>query len=351
MRKINLSCLKDLWEDFSSTVITFKVDLVNLKICQVCDIVIENDDTSCVVVETFDIRSMQWERKTKYRTRTSIAKRLDNKYYYIYNKHRFLPMEDMSSRYMSDYFGIKSNMMLNGSSERFKVEVQAEMFRKKGQISFICVKDDGFFAIVGLKSINSKSDISAFKIAKDLAATARAKDEGITFYSDYLDKRSDSFEFSYACRIGNSCSLNGKMLYIVVHDSITARKSIRIDIAADINNRLCVIDCIEINHRHCRKNDIANEVLAMINQYEKTNINDDVSADAIAENCIMFIPKKSQCRFIEMINDENSLSTLDSAYDAIDSDIFNVKNKEHKTHDYDGGRRKFELALGQLLTC
>lgn len=351
MRRFTLSCLQDLWDDFMSTIDISEVDLNNVRICQVCDIDYIAADNAIVYIEVYNVGSMSWENKKRFKVSRDVAELLDNKCFYAFQNKKFVPTDAVHSRAMNDYFGIKSSMALNGMSERSQVEYQAVMFRKRGRIVFLSKKMSGpFYNMYGMKSANGngKERLSVVDIAKNIADRYGDK---VSFFSDYIDTDSNDMEFSYMCRINGIDTADRYPLYMTMCDSMTSRKSIKIDISVKIDGYLYTLDSMEINHRHANSTqEVVDMIFDMLKTYENKCVNKNISASSIEDGCIKFIPKKAHDEFKAML--ENPLcSVLKSAHDVLDSKIFNMKSKNHKTPDYDGGRKQYELALGQLIVC
>lgn len=81
------------------------------------------------------------------------------------------------------------------------------------------------------------------------------------------------------------------------------------------------------------------------------SVNIEASPEDVEKVCLKYIPQKARTEFTKEIRREG-VNAVEAAYDMISSGlIFNLKGKVHKTKEYDAGKRKAEIALGQMMAA
>lgn len=349
MKKFDFYGLKDLWNDFTSAISEEKVNLSKAKICQVEDIIESGEDRDTAILLVTDVATMK-QFKAKLAVSARISSELERVgCFYEINKRRYLPSDDVKSRCMYDYFNITSSMAVNGLSEKEYSVLLASRFRNVGSIIFVSRRPiRGFSKLIGMKSVSGANQIRSIDIAAGLHDVYGDK---IEFYSEYTEQKTriTCLDFDFLCRIEDSCTADGTPLYISLYDNASGRKSIRVNIVVDIEGRHYILNCTEINHRIIKtKEVIAEQISQMLDDYRDIKLNISASTQEIEEACIQYVPKKARQKFIGYITG-SMLKPVEAAYDIMETDIFNMKLKVHKTQDYDGGRRKYEIALGSIL--
>ena len=198
-----------------------------------------------------------------------------------------------------------------------------------------------YTSLVGIKSANKQTQIYAIDIMDALCKKA----EKTKAFSGYIDQqKANNVNFTFTCNIDNSS------LALKVSDSITGRKSIQIDIISKINGRTYTLESIEINHRNTKSAEcIADTLFQKVSRYLQNPANTEASPEDVEKVCLKYIPQKARTEFTKEIRREG-VNAVEAAYDMISSGlIFNLKGKVHKTKEYDAGKRKAEIALGQMM--
>lgn len=350
MRQINYDGLCDLWDDFSSAITEEKVNLTKASVYQVDSITSYKEDPRFMVARVNYINSDGMEGAKKILVSSKISAELERiGCFYEIDKVKYIPADDVRCRCLYDYFGITSDMAVTGLSEKEAARLLIKKFRSVGKIYFIARrKEKGFRYLVGMKSAcGDRSKLTIMDVAKSIIEKCPNK---VLFYSDYMNqRRRPGLDFQFMCNIDESKTKDGTPIYISVCDNASGRKSMKIAIVADINDRLFILDSKEINHRIlCTGQSLADEAIKMLNVCKNMTLNIKASADMVKKTCIQYIPKKSREKFSEFILKAN-ITPIEAAYDAMSTDIFNPKSKVHKTQDYDGGKAKYEIALGSVL--
>ena len=230
----------------------------------------------------------------------------------------------------------------------------AQRFRNVSSATFIgkCIPGTACVDLLGIRSKDGKI-LNADTIIDKLDEKYGNGD--LQYFSDYRMLSPNDVTMTVYCNVKKQ-SKNGVPLYVSVTDTSIGRKCIQIDICACINDRMYVIDNIDIVHRipdvkdnekEIAKN-IVNEVDKMLTKYENVCLGETVSADVIEKVCKPTLPKKAQKRFMEVIKNHQDIEMIETAYDAAD-ELF-ASEKDFKTQDYDRGKRKYYTAIGSVLT-
>lgn len=112
------------------------------------------------------------------------------------------------------------------------------------------------------------------------------------------------------------------------------------------------LESIEINHRNTKSAEcIADTLFQKVSRYLQNPVNTEASPEDVEKVCLKYIPQKARTEFTKEIRREG-VNAVEAAYDMISSGlIFNLKGKVHKTKEYDAGKRKAEIALGQMMAA
>lgn len=345
--KVNIEGLNDLWNDFTTSIRRKKVNLTKVTIYQVKDIQESSDDEKFKNAKTFFVSADGSEGECVEQVPANIAdEALRVGYFYKIGRLMYVPTRDIGGRCIGEYFGTS---VIDGFSPKEQVRLLAAKMRNTGSIQFISrLPERGFCILEGMKSCSGEDNISAIDVANGLAKRYK----NAVFFTDYPEQKSKSpaLDFVYSCSLGNVlCASDGTPLILEVSDNACGRKSLRISVVAVANGRRFILKTVEINHRVTETSDsIADTAVEMIESLAGSNLNFDVQEEKICKLCLNLIPKKTKSKFISMLSDTDK-KPIESAYDAISSELFNPRNKEHKTYDYDGGRMKYAIAVGSLL--
>lgn len=187
------------------------------------------------------------------------------------------------------------------------------------QRSFIgkCIPGTACIDLLGIRSKDGKI-LNADTITDKL--DEKYRDGDLQYFSDYRMLSQNDVTMTVYCNV-KKLSKNGVPLYVSITDTSIGRKCIQIDICACINDRMYVIDNIDIVHRipdvkdnekEIAKN-IVDEVDEMLTKYENVCLGETVSADMIEKVCKPTIPKKAQKRFLEIIKSHQDMEMIETA--------------------------------------
>lgn len=348
MRKVDIDGLKDLWEDFSHSVIERKVNLSDAVIYQVKKIY-KNDSKIIMEGVKTDVKTLTQKSIKAELNKNKVIKllRYSGCFYKVGNCY-YVPNENVKRRCIYDYFEKpfkKKSVCMDMSVNSFTPEANAlnlaAAFKKNNKIVFLGTPlSKNYVNLTGMKSVKTTNGITGLDIAMALHRKYKVSE----FLTSYFEKEEGDFNFKFYCRLNDMTSADGTPLYVCVCDNIMGRKSIQVDIAADIEGRKYVLKNMDVEHRTTKTSqDIAEKIYAMMNMSAKEEIDKNLSPEEIKKASVKYIPKRERQTF-EAALDASDMPIL-TAYDIIASDIFNRK-KDYKTMDYDAGRRKYELALG-----
>ena len=344
--KLYFSDLENLFNSWLKAVPARKVSLDKMKIYRINNVEKKPGKTTAEAVIT-DVETMG-QKKATVVIPAGKADQLKHAgvFYKTENGSRFIPTDEVQGHIFSDFFNMPTKRAENLSSEGIK---QADLelagkFRKVGQMIFIAKNSElGFSELVGAKSAETPS-----KRAKSLFIAKRLKGE--FWYSCGYQAGQASMEFEFECHNDEWKTADGTPYWLSFSDTATGRRSIRIDLVAGVHGRKYVIDNMEVSHRSSMSsNKIADKVQKMVEKHGETVLNTAVEAQAISDSCLKYVPAKTRKMAWESIWADDV--PIDAAYDAMSDELFNPRQKQHRTWGYDGGRRKYELALGQMLRC
>lgn len=359
MKKLCYEGLNDLWLDYTSTVKEEKINLSETYIGQIKSFKIYQEDNRYYVANVLYVGANKKEFKQNIFVPKVIKPEVEKIGFFLkFEKEKYLPNPEVFCRCMNDYFGCNREQIINKFTAIKELRELASKFSEIGKIFFISYKKiNGFRKLVGMKSAcreSERSSHAAIEIAKSAVELEKMLNKKITFFSDYTEQKTKlpSLDFQFMFQVGEMTSSNGIPLYAEVIDNVSGRKSLKVSIIAMFNNRRFIIKSKELNHRTLKDSDkIVKDIIESLNECSNTFLDFDVSKNKIEEACLKYIPKKSRNSFISMISSEHNdkIKPIELAYDAMSSDIFNLKGKMHKTNNYDGGKSKYEVALGSVL--
>lgn len=355
MRNFNMNAIKDFWEDYVNSFVDTKVNLRNAKICRIDRMIGEN----LIILATDVDTGLQYEQKMHVLP-AKLTKRLERiGCFYEIDNYRYIPTVDVKGRVINDYCkplksedDTKSTIVLSRFSEDEDVARLARRMKNARNLTFVSrrpfeVMDSyvtyKYTSLVGIKSANKQTQIYAIDIMDAFCKKA----EKTKAFSGYIDQqKANNVNFTFTCNIDNSS------LALKVSDSITGRKSIQIDIISKINGRTYTLESIEINHRNTKSAEcIADTLFQKVSRYLQNPANTEASPEDVEKVCLKYIPQKARTEFTKEIRKEG-VNAVEAAYDMISSGlIFNLKGKVHKTKEYDAGKRKAEIALGQMMAA
>lgn len=345
MRNYDFCGLKDLWNDFNSAIKEREVNLSDAKIYQVEDYDELEDNKARLYLLKTDVRDLKQCKKTMKVSKKTAAKLCHIGCFYEIDGLRYVPTDEVKNRSLRDYFGIKKGMTVNSLSEKEFSLLLASKFRGFGKIIFIAETpaNGTFYKLIGIKSTNGNNNVRIIDIAEELH---NVYGEDISFYTNYAEQGHVSVDFMISCVIRGLHTKEGFPLSIEMSDSASMRKSMRFNIAVEISNRKYILDSIEVNHRCVElKSSIANNIKEMAEKYVGVQLN---MMPSVIDICLPYVPKKAHQKFKTYV-ESSKLTPLEAAYDVMFTDIFNLRLKQHKTSTYDGGKYKYERALGSSL--
>lgn len=126
----------------------------------------------------------------------------------------------------------------------------------------------------------------------------------------------------------------------------------RVDFAVKIDNRMYILDSMEVNHRtRLSGSEIADDIIKRFEICYTADLNLNITASDIVKNVLQkgLVPKKAEEKFVTYMSSTNTDKPIAMASDVIKTGIFNIKNKKHTSSGYDGGKRRYELELGRAL--
>ncbi len=363
LRTFNMEGLKDLWEDYSSAIKSTKIDFKKAKIYQAKEI-----KTGGLEMLVTSVSTGKQE---------TIFEQLPDKMCYIINKSecfyeidgiRYIPSREVNSRTLNDYSrkNIVDDCMNKGKTKEPPITVNhfsspdtlktlAGRLRRTDELIGIHYKPvrarkKVYARLVGLKSMNGENQISAVEIARCLYNKCG---RSMLFESAYLEqiKRQPALSFTFRCKPARLRS-DGIPVCILFQDTLSGRKSMRVDFAVKIDNRLYILDSMEVNHRTKMSGDeIADNIIKRFEVCYTADLNLNITANDIIKNVLQkgLVPKKAEERFVTYMSSINTDTPIAMASDVIKTGIFNIKNKKHTSSGYDGGKRRYELELGRAL--
>lgn len=339
MKEYTFSGIMDLWNDYTSVILTREVNLVNAKIYQVLNANYSEEKAIANAVVT-DVKT-QKQKCIRMKTSKKIAQKLELiGCFFEIDKERYLPDETVIGRSMYDYFRLPLNMMMNGLSEKENAILLAARFRKVKKIVFVYRKGKVFNELIGMQSVNG-SRLNVMELAKDLD-----ENHNVRFFSDYVYQKTPT-DFTFMADLG----IRNEDIPLVIRfqDDLSGRKPIKADLIANVEGRRFILSNNEIRHNSQEPvEDIIKRIVSELDLLKDMPLKPTRSVADIEEMCLPYVPKNAHQRFRNAI-EGSRLEPIEAAYDLIESDLFNLKRKRHKTRDYDGGKRKYELALGELL--
>lgn len=220
--------------------------------------------------------------------------------------------------------------------------------------------------ITGLQNLTAttlRSIIGAMELDQTLSSRADINRQ----MQDVLDEATDEWgikvsrvevknikpalSFTFRCKPARLRS-DGIPVCILFQDTLSGRKSMRVDFAVKIDNRLYILDSMEVNHRTKMSGDeIADNIIKRFEVCYTADLNLNITANDIIKNVLQkgLVPKKAEERFVTYMSSINTDTPIAMASDVIKTGIFNIKNKKHTSSGYDGGKRRYELELGRAL--
>lgn len=359
----NMEGLKDLWEDYSSAIKSTKIDFKKAKIYQAKELKAGGLDMLVTFVDT-------GRQETVFEPLPDKMRDIINKSecFYEINGIRYIPSREVNSRTLNDYSRKpiggdymnkkktkESPITINHFSTPDMLQELARRLRRTDELigihyKSINVRKKVYTRLVGLKSLNSESQISAMEIAECLHTKYA---NSMSFESAYLEqtKKQPALNFKFICRPDRL--RNDKIpVCILFQDTLSGRKSMCIDFAVEINNRRYILDSMEINHRtKLSSEEIAEDVSQRLETCYEADLNLQITSDDIIQNVLQkgLIPKRAEKKFMEYMSSTNSDAPIARASDVVKTGIFNIKNKKHTSSGYDGGKRRYELELGRAL--
>lgn len=360
MNKFEIEGMKDLWEDFTSSIIKREVNLSKAKIYQVKE-VISTDKNVVVKLLMTDVDTMSQKKVKMNMTADPDIIRL-MKYsgclYRIGNEF-YIPNENVKRRCIYDYFekpykginltglnaGSRPSMNVNCLSDNANTLNLAYAFKRSCKMLFLGVPlTSKLTLLTGMKSAKTRYGTTGISIAEALHEKYNVQD----FWTTYIGKEKESFDFKFYCKVNDIKSVDGTDLYVSVCDNVMGRKSIQVDILADIDGRKYIVKNVEVEHRSLKSSyDIADTIYDVLDVVSRKYVKKNISAEEIEEATMQHIPKRERSVFETKMKDaKNPIAT---AYDIMHADIFNLSRKSYKTMEYDAGKRKYELALGAAL--
>lgn len=350
MRKFSYQGVLDLINDFSSAFEERKVDLTDMNICtlETIDRIGDKDRTAVVCVTNTGLQ-MSNQVQRRITVPQAVSEKLEHiGCFYETDNRRYIPSYDVMDRVLYDYFKINTAGAGNGDGlmENENIINIAEKFRKVGKIYFISQHLAGkYYEIVGMRSANNVSTINISDIVCEINARYGDKAE---FFTSYTSKKQIGMNFSMFCRINKSRTKNSCPIYLYIADNISGRKSIQVDIITIIKKRKYVLDNMDLNHKTITSiSDIVDDIMKMLHDTETKSIK-SISYEEIEESCIQYVPKRAQELFKRYIK-KSPNTPIEAAYDVMKTNLFNINCKDHKTSDYDGGKRNYEIALGKTI--
>lgn len=367
MQEYEINGIRNLWEDFQHVVHNKKVDLMTATIGLMSSTEIEHEDVTVIPFNRINVKTMSIIEKDLPVTDKELAKKIIHAgcFYKIDGKY-YIPSGDVKRRGIYDYFRTAKekerkrcgyeyeDLNLKPFADNTALKNFAQRFRNVGSATFIgkCIPGTACVDLLGIRSKDGKV-LNADVIINKLDEKYRDRD--LQYFSDYRMLSQNDVTMTVYCNV-KKLSKNGVPLYVSVTDTSIGRKCIQIDICACINDRMYVIDNIDIVHRipdvkdnekEIAKN-IVDEVDKLLTKYENVCLGETVSADVIEKVCKPTLPKKAQKRFMEVIKNHQDIEMIETAYDAAD-ELF-ASEKDFKTQDYDRGKRKYYTAIGSVLT-
>lgn len=351
MRKFSYQAMQDLINDFYSAFEEKKVDLTDMNICtleKIDDKIGDKNRTAVICVTNTGLQMSNQEIR-----RITVPKAVSEKLehigcFYETDNRRYIPSYDVMGRVLYDYFKINTAGAGNGDGlmEDEDIIGIAEKFRKVGKIYFISQKIVGrYYELIGMRSANNVSTIGISDIISEINSRYGEKAE---FFTSYTDRKNVSMDFGLFCRINKSYTKNKCPLYLYICDNVTGRKSISIDVVTIIKKRRYVLDNMDLNHKTVSPvHDIVNDIMEMVHSAETKYVGSP-TYNEIEEACMQHLPKRAQEAFKRYLKKSPNLP-MEAAYDVMKTNIFNMNGKNHKTSDYDGGKRNYELALGKTV--
>lgn len=348
MKKISIDELNDFWEDFSSSVITKEVNLSDALIFQVKKINSKNAKTVVDLLCT-SVRSLSQEVVHAEVKSHKILQLI--KYsgcFYKVGGCYYIPNENVKRRCIYDYFSKVSKNASDINVNSFAPDINsvnlASAFKRNNRIVFLgTALSKNYVLLTGMKSkaSNKRNTIDGLKIAKALDVSE--------FWTEYHEKKANDFTFKFYCKVNDvETSKDGTPLLVCICDNIMGRKSIRVDIVAELNGRMYILNHVDVEHRTLKSsNEIASTIIDMLKSASMKCVKKDISAEEIKKASLKYVPKRYQKEFEFALDNANE--PIVAAYDIIGSGIFSVKDKGRKTVDYDAGQRKYELALGSAM--
>lgn len=348
MKKLNFESLCDIYEDFTHAIREEKIKLSEMTICQVKGYEKKDDkrDVLCILETSVSSLSQHKKRLIVSNTVTAWLMKIGCFFEVKKTNTRFVPTEETIRYCLHDYLKISSEVKLNSFTE--DVLSIALKFRAYGKIVFISKRPiGGFCSLIGVKSMKSSRGIcdKAINIARELDVMLKDK---VDFYTDYTEQKFVTPEFKVMCHIEGHITKNNIPLYILISDNATARKTMTISILAEVNKRYYTLKAIDMYHRVIASpNEIMENIIENVEKYKNIVLNTDVTASDIKKVCIPCIPKKNRAKYEKIMVETKT--PLETAHDVLKTDIFNSLKKNHKTLCYDGGKHKYDIALGTLL--
>lgn len=346
MKQFTFEGIKDLWDDWTQAVKTERIDLKDIRICQVKDIRAKNEKEDTATLFVTSTKDMT--QKTQMVTVPhSLEKNLKKAGFFIQTKGKaYLPSSAIKSQCLYDYFQVSADEAPNSFTGADALLSLAAKFRRASRISFVSRRiGHGFRLLVSMKAA------SADNLGEAMLDIAGEFGDGTRFYSDYTEKKEPGVSFDVYCRIGEKCMADGTPLYVLLSDNATARKSMQAVIVADMDGRMLKLGHIDVNHRITTEGkQLAKKVISLLDSYEGMSLDTGVTSDEVLAKLSPYVPKLSLKSFQEFFT-SSGLSPAKAAYDVMETGIFNRMEKQHKTLGYDGGKSAYESALAGLLLC
>lgn len=344
MKEFTLAGIQDLWNDYSTAIVAERVNLADALICQYKAFQKKDEKEDIVKLLVTSTATMIQENKIAVVSNKITPELSRIGCFYLVGKRKYLPTGNVQGQCLYDYFGIKAEQVGNGFFDDSAALLLASRFRNTGKIWFVTTRPKkGFCKLLGMKTMSGcNQEAAVVNIVKWFHEKESAR-----FYSAYTEQKQIQLDFEVYCRIENR-QIRGLPLYIMIRDNATARKSLQLAVVAELEGRMLKLQSMYVNHRVLTDSSkLAEDAMNMLEECEKYDLNIKATGKEIVERLVPFVPKKGRAAFEQYI--VQAESPIKAAYDIMETDIFNLLAKQHKTQYYDGGKGKYEEALGKFL--